>query len=262
MITRFAPTPSGYLHVGNAVNAQLVAWLAAADEGVIALRVDDMDAARYRSEYVDDVFDVLSWLGVEWQLGPTSTADFEAHHSLRQRTEYYRSELRAAADRGLELYACRCSRSQLAGPPTGGCPGGCREAGHAYGVGESAIRACVPADVCPEIGDVVLWRRDDLPAYHLASVIEDRDLGVTHVVRGEDLRPSTAIQLHLANYLDAARFTAARFVHHGLLTDETGAKLSKSVLESGPMRRTPELREAVAQQALEIGARVGITPPR
>jgi glutamyl-tRNA synthetase len=262
MITRFAPTPSGYLHVGNAVNAQLVAWLAIANTGVVALRIDDMDAARYRPEYVDDVFDVLGWLGVEWQLGPTSSADFEAHHSLRRRTEYYRSELRAAADRGLELYACRCSRRQLTGPPTGGCPGGCREAGHPYVVGMSAIRAHVPVDVCPEIGDVVLWRRDDLPAYHLASVIEDRDLGVTHVVRGDDLRPSTAIQLHLARYLDAAAFTAASIVHHPLLTDAAGAKLSKSVLQSGPLHRTPELRDAVVERALEIGARVGITPPR
>jgi glutamyl/glutaminyl-tRNA synthetase len=267
MITRFAPTPSGYLHAGNAVNALLVAWLARANDGAVAVRIDDMDAARYRSQYVDDVFDVLAWLGVEWQLGPTSSAEFDEQYSLRRRTEYYRSELRAAADRGLELYACRCSRSQLIRPPTGGCPGGCREAGHAFVVGESAIRAHVPGDVCPEMGDVVLWRRDDLPAYHLASVIEDRDLGVTHVVRGDDLRPSTAIQLHLARYLDAASFTAARFVHHGLLTDETGAKLSKSVLtasstRAGPLLRTSVTRESVANAAREIGARVGITPPR
>ncbi len=72
---------------------------------------------------------------------PPIEADFEAHHSLRRRTDYYRAELSAAAERGLGLYACRCSRSQLTGPPTGGCPGGCRDAGHAYAAGETSIRA-------------------------------------------------------------------------------------------------------------------------
>lgn len=262
MITRFAPTPSGYLHLGNAVNAQLVAWLAQAHGGTLALRIDDMDAPRYRPEYLRDIFETLEWLGIAWQVGPRDEADFEAHHSLRARTAYYRAELSAAAGRGLQLYACRCSRRELTGPPSGGCPGGCREAGHEFAVGETAIRAGIPADVCPEMGDVVLWRRDDLPAYHLASVIEDRDLGVTHVVRGEDLRASTQVQLFLAPYLDATAFAAATVVHHGLLTDARGAKLSKSTQDAGPMRRTPDLRDALVQAALEIGARAGITPPR
>lgn len=262
MITRFAPTPSGYLHIGNAVNAQLVAWLAEAHGGTVALRIDDMDAARFRHEYLHDIFDVLRWLGIEWQLGPSDARDVQARQSLPRRTAYYRAELAAAGDRGLEIYACRCSRSQLAGPPTGGCPGGCRTAGHEYVAGETALRARIPDAVAPEVGDVVLWRRDDLPAYHLASVIDDRDLGVTHVVRGEDLRASTAIQVHLAPFLDAASFAGAEFVHHRLLTDAGGAKLSKSTLVSGPMPRTAGLRDAVAQAAVGLGADVGITPPQ
>lgn len=261
MITRFAPTPSGYLHAGNAVNAQLVSWLARAEDGVVALRVDDIDSARYRPEYVRDIFVTLEWLGIAWQLGPRDQADVEERHSLRQRTEYYRSELTTAADRGLELYACRCSRSQLTGPPTGGCPGGCRDAGHEFTAGETSLRARVPDHVSPDIGDVVLWRRDDIPAYHLASVIEDRDLGVTHVVRGEDLRASTQVQLFLAPYLDAVAFATARIVHHGLLTDGQGVKLSKSTRVSGPLKRTADERDAIAKAALEIGALVGITPP-
>lgn len=261
MITRFAPTPSGYLHIGNAVNAQLVAWLAAAHDGTVALRIDDMDAARCRPEYVEDVFEVLGWLGIDWQLGPRDPNDLDANHSLQRRTEYYRAELWAAAGRGLELYACRCSRSQLGGPPTGGCPGGCRQASLEYVAGETALRAHVPVHVCPEIGDAVLWRRDDLPAYHLASVVEDRDLGVTHVVRGDDLRASTAIQLFLAPYLDAVGLTRAHVLHHALLTDADGAKLSKSTLGAGPMRRTRALRRAIADAAAEAGARVGISPP-
>lgn len=265
MITRFAPTPSGYLHLGNAVNAQLVAWLAQGHGGTVALRIDDLDAPRFRTEYLRDIFSLLQWLEIPWQVGPADETDFEARHSLRLRTDRYRAELRAARDRGLELYACRCSRSQLTGPPTGGCPGGCRDAGHAHTAGETAIRARIPEDVAPEIGDVVLWRRDDLPAYHLASVIEDRDLSVTHVVRGEDLRASTAIQLHLAPFLDAPSFARARVIHHRLLTDATGAKLSKSTSVSapgaGPLPRTPDVREAIRQAAVEAGAEVGISPP-
>ncbi len=214
-----------------------------------------------------DIFETLDWLGIGWQRGPADEADFEARHSLRRRTARYRAELRAAGERGLELYACRCSRTQLSGPPVGGCPGGCRDAGHAYAVGETSIRARVPEGACPEIGDVVLWRRDDLPAYHLASVVEDRDLGVTHVVRGEDLRASSEIQRFLAPYLDAAAFAGATFVHHGLLADARGGKLSKSTQSSsmpdaGPLIRTPELRAAIAAAATDLGARVGITPPR
>jgi glutamyl/glutaminyl-tRNA synthetase len=265
MITRFAPTPSGYLHLGNAVNAQLVAWLARAHSGHVALRIDDMDAPRYRPEYVRDIFQTLEWLGIDWQSGPADDADFEAHHSLRRRTSYYRAELSAAGDRGLRLYACRCSRRQLTGPPVGGCPGGCREAGHEYVPGVTSIRARVPDDVCPEIGDVILWRRDDLPAYHLVSVIEDRDLGATHVVRGADLRASTQVQLFLAPYLGATALASAIFVHHGLVTGADGLKLSKSTLtasstDPGPLSRTPAMREEVVVAAQRLGARVGITP--
>ena len=131
MITRFAPTPSGYLHLGNAVNAQLVAWLALSADGEIRLRIDDMDAPRSRGEYVEDIFNTLAWLEIDWKGGPTDSEDFLQRHSMRGRTEHYRAELEQARGRGLEVYACTCSRSQLRGPPVGGCPGGCREARHA-----------------------------------------------------------------------------------------------------------------------------------
>ena len=254
------------------MNAQLVAWLAEANGGTVALRIDDMDATRYREEYLRDIFDVLEWLGIGWQAGPTDPEDFEERHSLRHRTAYYRAELSAAGERGLELYACRCSRSRLSGPATGGCPGGCRLASHSFVVGETAIRAHVPLGTRIDIdgtavaidtvvGDVVVWRRDDLPAYHLASVVEDRDLGVTHVVRGDDLRASTAIQLLLAPYLGAESLADVRFLHHGLMTGADGGKLSKSTLDAGPLPRSAELRERILRAAAELGARVGISEP-
>jgi glutamyl/glutaminyl-tRNA synthetase len=191
---------------------------------------------------------------------------------MRQRTERYRSELREAQARGLELYACRCSRSSMSGPASGGCPGGCRTRGDDYAVGETSIRAHVPpgtivlveevpVDVAGEIGDVIVWRRDDLPAYHLASIVEDRDLGVTDIVRGEDLRASTAVQLFLAPYLNADAFARVRFVHHPLVTDANGAKLSKSQAASGrPLDRSPQVRSQVWDVARALGARHGIAP--
>lgn len=271
MITRFAPTPSGYLHAGNAANALLVWGLARQLGGTVALRIDDLDAARYRPAYVDDIFDLLPWLGLTWQHGPRDRRDLEEHHSGRLRTARYRSALDTAAQAGLELYACRCSRRMLAGPATGGCPGGCRTASHALVPDESSLRAHVPpgtvmtvdghdVDVAAAVGDVVVWRRDDLPAYHLASVIDDEDLGVTHIVRGADLLESTAVQLFLAPYLGAERVRAATFIHHGLLTGPDGSKLSKSQLVTGePLPRTPEGREHLIDIARGLGAPVGIT---
>ena len=119
----------------------------------------------------------------------------------------------------------------------------------------------VPVDVAEEIGDVVVWRRDDLPAYHLASIVEDRDLGVTDVVRGEDLRASTAVQVFLAPYLGADAFARARFVHHALVTDASGAKLSKSQAGTGrPLDRSPHARSQVWDVARSLGALHGIAP--
>ena len=273
MITRFAPTPSGYLHAGNAVNALLVSWLAAAHDGLVALRIDDMDASRYRPEYVDDLFAVLTWLDVRWHLGPGDRADFEAHHSQAARTQEYRVALDHARERGLEVYACTCSRRDLAGTPTGGCPGGCRSAGRAFEVDRTALRVLVPpgtivtvgdadVDLAQAMGDFVVWRRDDLPAYQVASVVEDERLAVTHIVRGEDLLESTAAQRFLAPFLGASSFATAAVVHHGLIRDRAGMKLSKSQLGHGtPLPRDDEQREQIIAWAIEIGAPLGIRPP-
>jgi glutamyl-tRNA synthetase len=85
-----------------------------------------------------------------------------------------------------------------------------------------------------ELGDFVIWRRDDLPAYQLVSVVEDRDLGTTHIVRGEDLLASTAAQIFIASSLGADNLVTAHYVHHPLLTDVSGAKLSKSRQNGNP----------------------------
>ena len=273
MITRFAPTPSGFLHEGNAVNALLVAWLAHQVHAQVALRIDDLDAARLRPAYVEDIFDTLRWLDITWQIGPTDAEDLVALHGSHRRIDRYRDVLASARAAGLHVYACRCSRRMLAGLATGGCPSGCRDADLAHVAGETVLRAHVPegarvavdgedVDIARTAGDVVLWRRDDLPAYHLASIVDDHDLGVTHIVRGVDLRESTALQRFLAPFLAASDIAEATYVHHALVTGPDGQKLSKSQLERGaPLPHTEAERERIHDLATAIGAGVGITPP-
>ena len=243
-LTRIAPTPSGFVHEGNRVNFRHTADLAADIGAAIALRIDDADAARYRREYAEDVFATLRSMGIEWTVGPRDVDDFEAHWSQRARTEYYRSQLEAALDRGMPAYACACSRTQQRGPAIAGCIGHCRGRRLPLASGSTALRVVVEpgtdvevsgqrVDLCAEMGDFVVWRRDDLPAYQVVSVVEDRDLCVTHIVRGLDLLPSSAAQVHLAAWFDAANVSGATFVHHDLVTDAAGAKLSKSQLSHG-----------------------------
>lgn len=273
MITRIAPTPSGFLHLGNAVNVVLVSWLAAAHDGTVALRIDDADAARSRAGYVDDIFDVLDWLGVTWAVGPRDAQQFADRYSQRLRTDEYRRRLEAASNRGLELYACSCSRAQLSGPAVGGCPGGCRDKALSLRTGHTALRAHLPAGTAITVaghpvpiadrhGDVVLWRRDDLPAYHLTSIVDDGDLGTTHVVRGADLQDSSALHQYLAAFLGSPTLVEATFLHHGLVAGPGGAKLSKSQMAGGhPLPRTDEVRHRIVAEARRLGAPLDITPP-
>lgn len=211
----------------------------------LGLRIDDVDAQRYRREYVDDIFRTLTAEGVEWTVGPRSTEDFELRWSQRQRTQSYRSALQELIDQDL-VYSCTCSRTQVTAIPTGGCPGGCRDACRPSTLGDTAdssVRLRVlqgetvsvsgtPIDVSLAVGDPVIWRRDDVPAYHLVSVVEDAQWGVTHIVRGEDLLPSSAVQILLARYLGLTSVLTAHYVHHPLVLGPDGRKLSKSTLAS------------------------------
>ncbi|MFN8170461.1 MAG: glutamate--tRNA ligase family protein [Candidatus Nanopelagicales bacterium] len=272
MITRFAPTPSGFLHRGNAVNALLVSWLATAARGTVALRIDDMDAPRLRAAYVDDVFAVLAWLDIDWQVGPRDRTDLETQWSSRLRLGRYRTALEHAVSAGLPVYACTCSRSQQRGPATGGCAGGCRARGVRHEPGSTALRVALPVDTvvtvgdrsvrpADRLGDFVIWRRDDLPAYQLTSVVDDHDLAVTDVVRGIDLLDSTAAQLFLAPFLGAGTFATARFWHHGLVVEADGTKLSKSQQSGGdPLPRTEDERRTIHRLAATVGAPLGIRP--
>lgn len=241
MLLRLAPTPSGFCHAGNRRNFATTAELARDLGAPLALRIDDADAARYRPEYVDDIFATLREMDIAWQVGPTNLADFEEHWSQRHRTDHYRAELVAALALGLPAYACGCSRSIQRGPASGGCVGGCRDRYLDWETDSTALRVVVPVGTTVAVGDslirldeamgdFIVWRRDGLPAYQLVSVVEDRDLRTTHIVRGRDLLSSSAAQIFLAPYVDADNVLSATYVHHELVTDAEGHKLSKSTL--------------------------------
>lgn len=271
--TRIAPTPSGYLHEGNCINFLLTDWLAAATGARMQLRIDDIDADRYRREYVDDVFRILDWLGIAWDAGPRSPEDFEESHSLRTRADYYLREVRRAQDNGLETYACVCSRTQLRAAGSMTCVSSCAARGVTWRPGESALRARIPVgtsvvigsatvDLARQLGDFVLVRRDGQPSYQVASLIEDRDAGTTHIVRGADLIASSAAQIHLAAAFAATAFTGVDFRHHALVSDQAGNKLSKSQLATGPLPLTAGLRSRLIDRAGELGEPIDIARPR
>lgn len=240
---RYAPTPSGYLHIGNALNFRLNWLVARRNGGKILLRIDDMDAERKRPEYVADIFESLEWLGLDWDEGPgciselrsergghperssgIQVADFEKNWSQHRRLPLYVKVLEKLRDTGL-LYACRKSRRDLA-PFGGAYPPEFRQQNLSLDEPDVAWRIITPPDFL--LPDFVVRRRDGLPAYQVASLADDLHFGITHIVRGADLEASTAAQRFLAECLGEQDFLNIQFLHHPLLTDASGEKLSKS----------------------------------
>lgn len=228
---RFAPTPSGYLHRGNALNFILNWLVARLRGGRILLRIDDLDAERKRPEYVADVFDSLHWLGLDWDEGPGSSSsgaglvdEFGENWSQHRRLALYNNVLEQLRETGL-LFACRKSRRDLE-PFAGSYPPEFRDQGLSLDEPDVAWRVATPPDF--PMPDFVVRRRDGIPAYQVASLADDLHFGVTHVIRGEDLSASTAAQRFLAEQIGTQDFLDIRFLHHPLLTDAQGQKLSKS----------------------------------
>jgi glutamyl-Q tRNA(Asp) synthetase len=254
IVTRFAPSPTGYLHLGHAFSA-LTAFEAARD-GRFLLRIEDLDQGRSREEFVDAIFDDLHWLGLHWE-----------EPVLRQSTRFpaYRAALQRLEAQDL-LYPCFCTRAEIAaevarateaphGPDGALYPGTCRELGvsdrqallssgalHAWRLDarKAAMRLPKLVFVDPTIetnsknnqvevnpllfGDIVLARKDVPSSYHLAVVVDDAEQGVTLVTRGRDLLPATHIQRVLQTLLG---LPAPHYAHHRLITDASGRKLSK-----------------------------------
>ncbi|NWH04442.1 tRNA glutamyl-Q synthetase [Desulfobacter latus] len=239
-VSRLAPTPSGFLHLGNAVNF-LVTWaIVRSRNGRLHLRIDDMDGIRFRPDVLDDIFTSLDWLGLDWDTGPAGPDDFYQNYSLHKKKAYYRERLQAVSKTGQHTFVCRCSRASIKKlSPNGLYPGTCRNAGLVFEPGLHTVRLRVkkntwiqvnnqPVDLANTFGDFILWRKDDQPGYHLASLLEDEERGINFIVRGQDLLLSTAAQIYLAQCFGFSSFPACRFIHHGLVRGDNGEKLSKS----------------------------------
>lgn len=234
IITRYAPTPSGYLHKGNAFNFLLIQKLCANNESEIHLRIDDMDSTRMREEYLVDIFETFEWLSLNYDQGPSSVDDFMKNWSQSLKTDYYFSKLSIFNN----TFTCKCSRSDIKKLSVDGIyPGTCRELGLKFSPGQNQIRIQYESE--DQLKDFVIWRKDNLPSYQLASIIEDIDNKINLIVRGEDLLDSTKAQLFLSDILEPGFKEWCHIIHHPLIVKEDGGKLSKSAKDNS----LKELRE-------------------
>lgn len=249
-VTRFAPSPTGRLHIGHGWSATMAHDLARNAGGTFRLRIEDIDGARSRPEHVASILTDLRWLGLDWD-GPVVVQS--------ERLDVYRAAVERLASEGL-AYPCFCTRADIAreiaasasaphGPDGAVYPGTCAKlsaaeradriaAGeaHAWRLAMHAAVMCTgplfwrdmdrgEIAVDPLIfGDIVLSRKDAPGSYHLCATLDDAAMGISHVVRGIDLRHATHIHRLLQALLDLPS-PAYRF--HALLVDEQGRRLAK-----------------------------------
>ena len=240
-LTRFAPAPTGYLHLGHVANA-IWTWALARRSGAdVLLRIEDHDRQRCRPEYDAALLEDLEWLGFRADLGPVRQTDADAQIA-------YETSLALLRTAGL-IYGCDCTRSTFArwagehgrawsGP---GCPGTCRERGVtgpvvrvALGGGSETwtdrLAGQREGEVAPN-GDLPARDRHGNWSYGFCVVVDDLRQGVDLVVRGEDLLDATAAHIRLGRRL--GRATPPAFAHHPLVRRPDGSKLSKSAGDTG-----------------------------
>ncbi|MDP1578782.1 MAG: tRNA glutamyl-Q(34) synthetase GluQRS [Candidatus Didemnitutus sp.] len=252
---RLAPSPTGYLHLGHARTFWTAQQRAQAAQGELILRNDDLDAARCRPEFVAAMIEDMRWFGLEWSEG-ADVGGPHAPYAQSQRLTHYAAafeQLRVAG----HVYACTCSRKDvqaaIAAPHEHAdeplYPGNCRPEN--LPDAERTSRATWPragvnwrlrvpdgetieftdgqcggqrATFGRDIGDFLVWRKDELPSYQLACALDDAAMDITEVVRGEDLVMSTFRQLLLLRLLGQR---APAYYHCPLVTDEHGVRLAK-----------------------------------
>jgi glutamyl/glutaminyl-tRNA synthetase len=223
--TRFAPSPTGHLHLGHVVNAIYVWGIAAARQAEVILRIEDHDRIRCRPEYERSILDDLGWLGFTPPEPPLTRQS--------ERDAIYR----AALDRLRQtfgVYACDCSRQALRRRQRGGLrdderyDGYCRTRGLAEMPGRG-LRVEMPSEEAS--GDLLIRDRDGHWTYQFAVTVDDMEQRITLVIRGTDLLSSTSRQLQLARML--GRPDVPEFIHHALITKPGGEKLSKGAGDTG-----------------------------
>jgi glutamyl/glutaminyl-tRNA synthetase len=259
---RLAPSPTGLLHLGHARTFWTAGERARAAQGTLILRMEDLDPDRSRADYAAAALEDLRWLGLSWQEGPDVGGPF-APYAQSERHDFYQAAWRKLLEGGF-LYPCHCSRRDLAAALSAPhesddpnpledervYPGTCRPARHATALpngvaeGESTMPAnwrfrvndgeVVEFDdlnlgpqrfiAGRDFGDFIVRRRDGVPSYQLACVVDDSAMQVTEVVRGADLLKSTARQILLNRALG---FADPAWSHCALVADENGRRLAK-----------------------------------
>ena len=242
IITRFAPAPTGYLHLGHVVNTIFVWGIARQAGGTVLLRIEDHDRQRSRREYETAILEDLAWLGFEADAPPLRQSE---------RGDIYTHALETLRQRG-RIYACACSRAKIGArgfQPSESAelryPGTCRDRG-IVDDGRVGLRVRLddaierfddlrhgpqgqrPSEQC---GDVLIRDRDGNWTYQFAATVDDFVQGVTHAIRGDDLLASTGRQIQIARLL--GRAAPPRFLHHPLIMKSVDQKLSKSDHDTG-----------------------------
>ena len=266
-VTRFAPSPNGYLHLGHAFSA-LVGYHAAQENGGrFLLRIEDIDIGRARPEFEQAIYDDLAWLGLEWET------------PVRRQSEHF-ADYKAAMEKLVALdvtYPCFCTRKEIVaaggvqGPEGLVYPGTCRhmaaaevKARRAKGeisslridtakaqallssplIWQEEEKGEIIADPTP-LGDIVLARKDIPTSYHVAVVVDDALQGITQVTRGLDLYEATPIHRLLQELLG---LPVPIYHHHRLITDEAGQRLAKS--KGSPTLRDLRLAGVAPQEII------------
>jgi glutamyl/glutaminyl-tRNA synthetase len=248
---RLAPSPTGLLHLGHASTFLRAYARARERQGVLVLRNEDLDEQRSRVEFYHAMIEDLRWLGIAWQEGPDVGGTY-GPYSQSERRAHYLTAWRKLAE-GEFVYPCKCSRKELAmaasaphedGDEETKYPGTCRPGSVSRSRWDSAAginwRFRVPDGETIEFldghfgsqrfvsgsdfGDFLVWRRDDVPSYQLACVVDDAAMRITEVVRGADLLKSTARQILLYRALG---LDAPEWYHCALVTDANGERLAK-----------------------------------
>lgn len=241
--TRIAPTPSGYLHLGNVLSFLITATLAKRHGAKLLLRIDDLDAARLRKEFVQDIFSTLKFIGIPWDEGPRNYQDYKESFNQSLRLGEYRAALDQLKRSG-HLFACTCSRKTINDTnPEGSYPGVCKTRGLSFDRKDVNWRihtfdheieiqdvngAVRKMSLPPALKDFVVRKKDGLPAYQLAAVINDLLDEVDLIVRGADMWASDVAQMYLLEKLKGSAHPPKYFHHHPLMLDSTNKKMSKS----------------------------------
>jgi glutamyl/glutaminyl-tRNA synthetase len=274
--TRLAPTPSGYLHIGNVLSFATTVALAKKSGAHTLLRIDDIDRDRTDIRFVQDIFDTLNFLDMPWDEGPRNVTEFRQVWSQQHRTGLYNAALDQLREQG-RVFACKCTRKDIQALSTDGSyPGTCRDKNIPLDADNVCWRirtdtkipiqvklvdgSTISSEFPKDMTDFIVRRKDGFIAYQITSLVDDVHFGVDLIVRGEDLWHSTLAQHFLASKLGYTSFSDAAFYHHPLIAGPDGLKLSKSagatsiqfLRESG--KSAPEIFAIIAQMLYIDGA--------